>query len=213
MSRPLSTQPKLSAEPLPPESPVAARIIAAARRHFFTHGFRSVTMDDLAAELGMSKKTLYGSFPSKSDLLRAVLLNKFRSVETDLDRLTGKKVSDVLVALRELLACVQRHAAEIQPPFVRDIRREAPEMFELVQSRRRAVIQRYFGKLLDDGRRAGIIRRDISTRMMIEILLSATEAIVNPAKMAELGLTPETGFGTIITVILEGVFTDKGRLK
>ncbi len=209
----LSPQLTLSAKTAAPENPVTARILAAARGHFFAHGFRGVTMDDLAAALGMSKKTLYGSFPSKSDLLRAVLLDKFRSIETDLDRLTGKNVTDVLVALRELLACVQRHAAEIQPPFVRDIRREAPEMFELVQSRRRAVIQRYFGKLFDDGRRAGIIRRDVPTRMMIEILLSATEAIVNPAKMAELDLTPKTGFGTIITVILEGVLTEKGRAR
>ncbi len=213
MDHRLSTEANGSAKRVAPEDPVTARIVAAARRHFFAHGFRSVTMDDLAAELGMSKKTLYGSFPSKIDLLRAVLLNKFRSVETDLDRLGGRSVTDVLVALHELLACVQRHAAEIQPPFVRDIRREAPEMFELVQSRRRAVIQRYFGKLFDDGRRAGIFRRDIPTRMMIEILLSATEAIVNPAKMAELGLTPKTGFSTVITVILEGVLTDKGRAK
>jgi AcrR family transcriptional regulator len=209
----LLPEPNLSAKTVAPENPVTARIIAAARRHFFAHGFRSVTMDDLAAELGMSKKTLYDSFPSKMDLLRAVLLNKFRSIETDLDRVTTENATDMLVVLHELLACVQRHGEEIQPPFVRDIRREAPEMFDLVQSRRRAVIQRYFGKLFDNGRRAGIFRKDIPTRMMIEILLSATEAIINPPKMAEFGLTPKTGFVTVITVILEGVLTDKGRLK
>ncbi len=207
------TEPNLSGKTSTSENSATVRIVSAARHHFFAHGFRSVTMDDLAAELGMSKKTLYGSFPSKIELLRAVLLNKFESVENDLERLSGRNAGDVLVALHELLACVQRHAAEIQPPFVRDIRREAPEMFELVQSRRRAVIQRYFGKLFDDGRRAGIFRRDIPSRMMIEILLSATEAIVNPAKMAELGLTPKSGFSTVITVVLEGVLTEKGRLK
>ncbi|MCM3904165.1 MAG: hypothetical protein ND866_20875, partial [Pyrinomonadaceae bacterium] len=61
--------------------------------------------------------------------------------------------------------------------------------------------------------RAGIFRKDISTRLMIEILLGATEAIMNPPKMAELGLTPKTGFLTIITVVLEGVLTEKGRLR
>jgi AcrR family transcriptional regulator len=213
MDHRLLTQANLSAKTVATENPVTVRMIAAARRHFFAHGFRSVTMDDLAAELGMSKKTLYGSFPSKMDLLRAVLLNKFCSIETDLDGVTTGNARDMLVVLHELLTCVQRHAEEIQAPFVRDIRREAPEMFELVQSRRRTVIQRYFGKLFDDGRRAGIFRRDIPTRMMIEILLSVTEAIINPAKMVELGLTPKTGFSTIITVILEGVLTDKGRLK
>jgi hypothetical protein len=47
--------------------------------------------------------------------------------------------------------------------------------------------------------------------MMIEILLGVTEAIMNPSKLAELGLTPKEGYVTIITVILEGVMTEKGR--
>ena len=195
------------------ENSAAQRIVTAARRHFFAHGFRSVTMDDLAEELGMSKKTLYAFFPSKDALLRSVLLDKFRSVELDLDRVASAASSDVLDSLHQLLACVQRHAEEIQPPFVRDIRREAPEMFQLVQSRRRDVIQRHFGKILDEGRKAGIFRKDISTRLMIEILLGATEAIMNPPKMAELGLTPKIGFLNIITVVLEGVLTDRGRSR
>ena len=190
------------------ENSAAQRIVTAARRHFFAHGFRSVTMDDLAEELGMSKKTLYAFFPSKDALLRSVLLDKFRSVELDLDRVASASSTDV-----QLLACVQWHAEEIQPPFVRDIRREAPEMFQLVQSRRRDVIQRHFGKILDEGRKAGIFRKDISTRLMIEILLGATEAIMNPPKMAELGLTPKIGFLNIITVVLEGVLTDRGRSR
>lgn len=208
----LAPRVRISAPASPLANPAAQRIVSAARQHFFAHGFRSVTMDDLAEELGMSKKTLYTSFAGKTDLLRAVLLDKLQGIETDLERLVSSS-SNVLDSLHQLLACVQRHADEIQPAFVRDIRREAPEMFQLVQSRRREMIQRYFGKILDDGRKAGIFRKDISTRLMIEILLGATEAIMNPPKMAELGLTPKTGFLTIITVVLEGVLAEKGRLR
>ena len=197
-----------------PEDSAAQRIVTAARRHFFAHGFRGVTMDDLAQELGMSKKTLYASFPSKLDLLRAVLLDKFRSVEVDLDRvMSAASKDDVLATLHQLLACMQRHTEEIQPPFVRDIRRETPEVFQLVQSRRRDLIQRYFGRIFEDGRRAGIIRKDMPTRLMIEILIGVTEAIVNPPKLAELGLTPTTGYMSIMTVIFEGLLTDKGRSR
>jgi AcrR family transcriptional regulator len=196
------------------ENTAAQRIVTAARRHFFAHGFRGVTMDDLAEELGMSKKTLYASFPSKLDLLRTVLLDKFRSVEGDLDRvMSAASKDDVLATLHQLLACMQRHTEEIQPPFVRDIRREAPEIFQVVQSRRRDVIQRYFGKLFEDGRRSGIIRKDVSTRLMIEMFVGVTEAIMNPTKMAELGLTPTTGYISIIKVMLEGLLTEKGRSK
>jgi AcrR family transcriptional regulator len=200
-------------QPSAAENPAAQKVIAAARRHFFTHGFRSVTMDDLAEELGMSKKTLYASFPSKSDLLRAVLLDKFRSVEADLGRITADASTDALAALHRLLACMQHHTQEIHPAFVRDIRREAPEMFQLVESRRRDVIQRYFGKFFSAGRRAGLIRKDIPTKVIIEVLLGATEAVMNPQKMSELGLTPQTGYAAIISVVLEGVITGKGRTK
>ncbi|HWO42825.1 MAG TPA: hypothetical protein VNO43_13575, partial [Candidatus Eisenbacteria bacterium] len=54
-------------------------------------------------------------------------------------------------------------------------------------------------------------RKDLSSRLMIEILLGATESIMNPPKLAELDLTPKEGYLTITTVILEGVLTDKGR--
>ena len=193
------------------ENSAAHRIVVTARNHFFAHGFRSVTMDDLAAELGMSKKTLYAAFPSKLDLLHAVLLEKFRHVEADLDQVMSSISTDVLGALHRLLACMQRHAGEIQPPFVRDIRREAPEVFKTVEDQRRKIIQRYFGKIFDEGRRAGIIRKDIPTRLMIAMLVGVTEAIMNPPKMAELGLTPQTGYVSVVTVILEGLLTEKGR--
>ncbi|HSE57128.1 MAG TPA: TetR/AcrR family transcriptional regulator [Nitrospiraceae bacterium] len=192
---------------------VAQRVVAAARHQFMRHGFRHVTMDELASELGMSKKTLYACFPSKVALLEAVLLDKFRSVEADLDGITSDCSSDVLSALHRLLACMQRHTEEIQPPFVRDMRRESPELFKIVENRRRDVIQRHFGKILGEGRRAGIIRKDIPATLIMEILLGAVQAIMNPPKMAELALTPKTGYATIMKVVLEGVMTEAGRPK
>ncbi len=167
-------------------------------------------MDDLVEELGMSKKTLYSYFTSKAALLKAVLLDKFNEIETDLRRITSDS-EDVHTSLHRLLACIQRHTEEIQPPFVRDIQGEAPEMFQLVERRRRDIIRRHFGKLFEQGRRAGIIRKDIPTHLIIEILLGATQAMLNPPKMAELNLTPKTGFTAIITVILQGALTKAGR--
>jgi AcrR family transcriptional regulator len=195
------------------EKSASQRIVAEARHHFLTHGFRRVTMDDLAEELGMSKKTLYASFPSKSALLEAVLLDKIRSIEADFEKVGTGSPDDFLGTLHRLLACVQLHTDEIRPPFVRDLRREGPEMFKLIESRRRALIERHFGKLLDQGRKAGIIRRDISTQVMIEILLGATEAVMNPQKLTELDLTPGAGYSAIVSVVFHGVLAAKGRSK
>ena len=181
------------------------RVVALARRHFFTHGFRRVTMDDLAADLGMSKKTVYAQFPSKAALLDAVMAHKFAEVEADLARATTRCAADFAGGLRELLAVMQRHTEEIRPPFVRDVRRTAPDFFQQIEARRGELLGRHFGKLFAAGRRAGRVRTDIPTRVVIEILLGATQAILNPSKIADLGLTPDTGFRWITTVVLEGV--------
>jgi len=147
---------------------VRGRIVAGARRYFFAHGFRGVTMDDLAGELGMSKKTLYAHFPSKMALLQAVMSAKMSAVEADLEKAMAETEDDFPACLQALLSCLRTHTEEISAPYVRDVRREAPELFALVQKRRRELIERFFGRLLHDGRKAGMIRKDIPAIMMIE---------------------------------------------
>ncbi len=189
--------------------PPANRVVTAARRQFFTHGFRAVSMDDIAAELGMSKKTLYAHFPSKAALVQAIMQEKFAEVEADLSRLKSTDKQTVETTLRNLLDCVQRHTAEIQPPFVRDIGRELPELFQVIEQRRRDLIRNHFGELFQQGQRTGLIRDDIPVHLIIEILLGAVQTIMNPPKLAELGLTLETGYSSIIGIILEGALNNQ----
>src|ERR1041384_8172453 len=160
--------------------PSRQRIVDAARAHFFSHGFRSVTMDDLAEELGISKKTLYAHFPGKFDLLEAVLADKLAGVEMTLKEVTRAHRHDFPAALRELLAGVRRELDEIKPPFVRDMRQKAPEVFRLVERRRAALIQRYIGKFFVDGQRLGMVRKDVPAKLIIEILLAMVQSIMNP---------------------------------
>jgi AcrR family transcriptional regulator len=187
--------------------PNRQRIVDAARVHFFSHGFRSVTMDDLAEELGISKKTLYAHFPGKFDLLEAVLADKFAGVEAMLKEVMRARRHD----FRELLAGTQRELDEIKPPFVRDMRQKAPDVFKVVERRRAALIQGYFGKFFVEGQRAGMVRKDVSTKLIIEILLAMVQSIMNPPKMEELGMMPKEGYTGILKIVLEGTLTAKGR--
>src|SRR5689334_19929366 len=139
MRRKHSLSPVKPATKSPVKIDFRQRIITESRRHFFAHGFRNVTMDDLAHEMAMSKKTLYACFPSKTALVEAAILEKFRNVDADLSRITSTSSSDCLGALRRLLECVQGHMEEIRPPFLRDIRRETPDLFAVVEGRRRGL--------------------------------------------------------------------------
>lgn len=187
------------------------RIVSTARGHFLAHGFRNVTMDDLATELGMSKKTFYAHFDSKLALVEAVLDHKISQVEMDLERVMAQPAISFREALKQLLACMQKHTGEIQPPFLRDMRRDAIELFNVVEKRRAALIQRVFSKLFMEGRKAGMVREDVPVKMIIEVLLAATSAIMNPAKLDDLKLTPRQGYSAILEIVLGGALTSKGR--
>lgn len=192
-----------------PRRSSADRVVNAARRQFFAHGFRTVSMDDIAAELGMSKKTLYTHFPSKAALVQAIMQEKFAEVEADLSRLKTTGGQTVETTLRNLLDCVQRHTAEIQPSFVRDIGRELPELFQVIEKRRRDLMRHHFGELFQQGQKTGLIRNDISVHVILEILLGAVQSIMNPLKLVELGLTVEAGYASVIGIILEGALRNR----
>lgn len=189
------------------------RILAAARRAFFAQGFRRVTMDEMAAQLGMSKKTLYAHFPTKSALIEAVVSDKLARVERDLADVDARCRGNASDRLAGLLACVMWHLGEIQAAFLRDVERHAPELFAQVERRRSELLRRHFGRVLAEGRRQGTVRRDVSAALVVDGLLAAVQAIVNPAKLAELDLAPNKAMKGLLSVFLEGLLTPAGRKR
>lgn len=192
-------------------APARERIIARAQRLFFTTGFKSVTMTDLAAELGMSKKTLYQHFDSKDALLISVLNSKFDQVGADLARVMSQKDKPAPQLLPEMLTCLQKHVSQIHPAFVRDVERSDRRIFALIDERRQALIREYFGALLSRGRREGVFRKDIPVEVLVEILLSSARAIVNPERLVKYSLSPQKAFAQVLGVFLYGILTEKAR--
>jgi hypothetical protein len=134
-------------------------------------------------------------------------------VEHDLAAVMSRDAATFAQRLQRLLAALRGQMNEIQPAFVRDVRRENPELFARIQGERRQLIHRFFGGLLEEGRKAGMIRKDIPVKLLIEILVGSVDAVLVPARVEELGLSVKTGFAQIIAVFLEGALVRKGGAK
>jgi AcrR family transcriptional regulator len=61
----------------PPKPPMKERILETADRLFYLQGIRAIGVDTIAAEIGISKRTLYNHFPSKDALISAYLTRRF----------------------------------------------------------------------------------------------------------------------------------------
>lgn len=96
--------------PAPATGPSAERIaqlLDIAKTTFGEKGFAATTMDDIASAAGMSKKTLYKLFDSKSDLFRAMLMNNLERMQSDIaSRTSGSAIDELRWAMRHIAEVV-----------------------------------------------------------------------------------------------------------
>jgi AcrR family transcriptional regulator len=192
------------------QDPAAFRITKAARSYFLQHGFRSVTMDDLAEAMGMSKKTLYVHFKTKRSLLEAVIDQKLGELECAMDGVPSGDTKDFGATFHRLLTGIRQQAQEISPTFARDVAREEPALFERIKTKRREVIGRTFTRILKVGQKAKSIRSDIPADLLVEILIGLADAVAVPEKVAARGMAPGEMLTVVLKVFLDGVQTRKG---
>ncbi|NJM79133.1 MAG: TetR/AcrR family transcriptional regulator [Flavobacterium sp.] len=81
------------------------QILEKATDMFLTHGFKSVTMDDIASEMGISKKTIYQHFSNKDTLVKATTLNLFEKISCGIDEiiLADKNPIEELFAIKDFV--------------------------------------------------------------------------------------------------------------
>ena len=72
------------------------------------------------------------------------------------------------------------------------------------------LLDRHFGGIFTKARKAGLVRKDVPVRVIVEILIATTDAIMNPVKLEELSLSPSAAYATITKVLLEGVMLNPG---
>ena len=77
------------------------KILDTATELFLTRGFKSVTMDDLAEEMGMSKKTIYSHFSNKTALVEQCTMHLFHKIAYGIDCICNhEKISKQIVAYK-----------------------------------------------------------------------------------------------------------------
>ena len=72
------------------------QILEKATEMFLTLGFKSVTMDDIASEMGISKKTIYQHFSNKDSLIKATTSNLFERISCGIDEIILANILNIL---------------------------------------------------------------------------------------------------------------------
>lgn len=194
------------------ESSEKERILHAATSRFFDAGISKVTLDEIALDVGMSKKTLYKYFESKDALLAEVVRKMMREVEFHLTKITAldepfeKKLS-------LYLAFLAQHLSKIGRQFQLDIQRFAPKLWKEIETFRREKVFVHLQKLFQQAQEEGIFRPDIPLEMFYLIFFGAVQGLLIPRVLAEHSFSVTQAFRGLLSVLLEGALTPKAQRR
>lgn len=206
-----TSDPRPVAETASTPETVPVRILQQARAHFFTHGYSKFTMDDLATELGMSKKTLYVHFAGKDEILSAVIDEIGREVRAEADALLRNRQLNFAEKLRGFVESMAERISAVTPGTIRDLQRHAPLLHQRLVETREKNIPYVFGRFVEQGQIDGFVRADLPPGFAIEFYLQAMHGILQPAALERLRLVPREVIRHAVDLFFGGLLTHTGR--
>jgi AcrR family transcriptional regulator len=187
-------------------------ILEIAYRRFAEIGFKKVTIDEIAAELGISKKTVYKFFSSKEEILREVVLGRMNVLLEMFEEIQTMKDTSVnkIEAISEI---VGTHINEQWQRILTEVRLNAPNLFREID----AIIQKQLAlgwqKLFVDGQKSGWIRKDIDPVVFTTAYIGVVRELMKTDFLSKHSLTESEVPKQVFRMFTEGVLTEKGRKR
>lgn len=150
------------------------RILKGASELFFRHGIKSITMDDIAKHLGMSKKTIYLSFADKDEVIHSLMQVKLKEDEREFREVSERSanfVEEVFGHMKKIGAII----GTANPNLFYDLQKFHPESWKLFREFKENCICRMVEESLEKGKKQGLIRPDVQVRIMARLRMEEVE--------------------------------------
>ena len=185
------------------------KIIEQIEEKLFKEGFYKTTMDDVASELGMSKKTIYKFFPSKDDLVMAIAKHFMNSMKNKIvPALNSDK--NAIEKLSELINILAKASEKVSPKRMDEIRKYFPNLWSEIDSFRTKMMFGNITKVIDQGKKEGLLI-DYPTNIVMNILVASVRNIVNPDFILNNNFSIIEAARYAFRIIIGGIVTNKGK--
>lgn len=186
---------------------IRERIIEKAGDLFYQYGIKSTSMDELASELGISKRTIYENFKDKEEILLSLLQKIRRERERHFSMFLSEQynVVEVFIKLIEL----QQATPPCNVKFFHDIQRYYPSAAGMMKQdvdKNNAYLRQFLLK----GIQQGYIRRDLNVDVAAFLVEESTYTYVRASALEKPPFSFPELFYTMMINFVRGISTEKG---
>jgi AcrR family transcriptional regulator len=185
------------------------RIIESASILFFREGVKSMTMSDIANELGISKRTLYEVFRDKEDLLGNCFDVHIAKADNAINDLTNQ-TEDVIDSLMQLYSQFLNQMHSFNRSVVHDLRKYHPQLYKKLEQRQKENVYTLL-PLLNKGVKQGLIRSDVNFEIILWLVRIQFRALMNYDYLPLDKYSINEFIHTIILNFIRGIATASGN--
>ncbi len=189
---------------------VKEKILEKASEMFLNLGFKSVTMDDLANEMGISKKTIYLHFVNKTKLVKATTNYVFHAICDGIDRirLENKNPIEEILTINEFVKQILK-SEKTSPQF--QLQKYYPKIYKKLKENQFTMMNACVIQNLNKGIEMGLYREDLNKEFISRLYFLGHVGIKDQNIFPDKQFNSEVLLNSYLDYHLRGISTDKGK--
>ena len=184
------------------------KILKYAQAKYLSEGFYKTSMDVLASEMQISKKTIYKYFATKNHLVEAVVQDTMKYMSNQIDEIVSRDENAVLKIL-SLLDFMSKSILRASEKWMVDVKEHMPALWNKIDKFRSKKMLVILSKIIEQGKKEGYVE-DKPNEIIITIFIASIRGIINPAFLSENKLTFHEALPVTFEILLKGILTEKG---
>jgi len=189
--------------------PEKEKILEFAQNKFLKEGFYKTSMDTLAAELHISKKTIYKHFASKEILVEEIVKKFMSNVNEQIESAINEKTDSLSRAIY-LIKIIGSLAAKLSDKWINDLQVHMPATWEKIDEFRTKRANAIVGEIIREGQAEGkIIQKP--AELIIHLFVNSLKSIVNPDFIYYQKFNYKEAFNHTFEILFNGILTAKGK--
>ena len=184
-------------------------IVATSTELFLTLGFKSVTMDDIAEEMKISKKTIYTFFANKEALVQSVVFSMYSYITTNLTQIR-EKASNPISELYEVKMFIMHQLKGEKTSPQHQLRKYYPNIHKELQKKQFDFMTKSVKKSLTKGVEMKLFRPSIDIDFISRMYFNGMVGIKNVDMFPIEKYSPEQLMENYLDYHLRAIVTDNG---
>lgn len=154
-------------------------LLSKAEAIFFRLGIKSVTMDDLAREMGISKKTLYELVESKDDLVFKLMSYYIEDEKNQVCSLNNLPELNPIEQYLHIILHFNGHIRDIKPGFLFDLKKYHPRSWQVFLEYKNGFMYDFQVNNIKLGIQQGLYRNDIQPEIIAKIYINSLDSMLD----------------------------------